>query len=232
MNSTVKKIILGLALVALNLFLWLYFDLGSLLTFEMLKTQKDLLACIIQQHYWQAFVIYILVYAIEAALFLPFTALLIIAGGFLFGVFPTIFAAMVGASCGGTCAALVTRYLIGKTIQERYREKLVEFNAQMERHGTLYLLAIRLIPIMPFAVANILIGLTLIPLVKCLWTTALGVIPVVTVYACIGQELTKFNQLSDIFTPQLIIAFTILALLTLVPILVRYRNVWRRKISK
>lgn len=223
MNQAVKKIILGLALVVLNLFLWFYFDFGSFLTFEMLKTQKDVFAAFIQQHYWQAFVAYIFAYAVESALFLPFTVLLIIAGGFLFGVFPTLLAASIGASCGGTCAAFVTRYLIGSTVQARYREKLKDFNAQMERYGTLYLLVIRLIPIMPFAVANVLIGLTLIPLWKCLWTTALGVAPVVVVYACIGQELTKFNELSDIFTPQLLGAFGLLVLLTITPILIRYR---------
>lgn len=229
MNSAVAKILLGLALVITYVVLWFYFDIGSILTFEMLKAQQETLAAYMQQNYWQTFGLYVLLYAVESALFLPFTALLIIAGGFLFGVLLTLFAAMIGASCGGTCAALVTRYLIGKTVQERYREKLVEFNAQMDRYGTLYLLAIRLIPIMPFAVANILIGLTLIPLIKCLWTTALGVIPVVTVYACIGQELTKFNQFSDIFTPQLIIAFIILALLTLLPILARYRSAWCKR---
>lgn len=222
MNQTVRKILLALVLLILNLSLWVYFDLGSFLTFEMIKTQKEALALFAQNHYWAAFIGYIISYAIESALFLPFTALLIIAGGFLFGVIPTLIAAMIGASCGGTCAAFVTRYLIGTLVQERYREKLKEFNAQMEHYGTLYLLLIRLIPIMPFSVANILIGLTLIPLFKCLWTTALGVVPVVIVYACIGKELTKFNELSDIFTPQLALAFGLLVVLTLTPFLIRY----------
>lgn len=226
MKTHKKKFALLGAIILLNIFLWFYFDIGSLLSFETIKNNRCFLLDSVQEHYWFSVATYIGIYTVDAALFLPATAIMIILGGFLFGVMPTILYGVIGATLGATLAFLTTRYLFGKAMQARYHVKLHDFNQKIERNCIQYLLFVRIVPIFPFFLINVLAGLTLIPLTTFMWTTAVGIVPNLIIYACIGRELTHLNCFSDIFTPKLLFAMLLLTLLSVVPLAM---NKFRKK---
>ncbi len=218
MSTFSKKLVYACLFIGINIFLWFYFDIGSFLTLESLQQHRTLLAGYVRDHYFWSVCTYLLVYTLDAALFLPATAILIMIGGFLFGVIAATCYAIVAATSGASIAFLITRYFLGGIMQERYQVKLQNFNARIEKHHIRYLLFVRLVPIFPFFLTNILAGLTLIPLRTFAWTTALGIIPNVTIYACIGRQLADLTKLSDIFTAQFLIAILFLSLLSLLPL--------------
>lgn len=224
MQPLIKKILFFCTLVSINIFLWLYFDLGTLVTFDTIKNNRTLLLATVNSHYWFSVVAYITAYTIDAALFLPATAIMIMLGGFLFGILPTLFYGIIGATLGATSAFLITRYLFGQAMQRRYGPKLAEFNEKLTRQSIRYMLFVRLVPIFPFFLVNTLAGLTLIPLRTFMWTTAVGIIPNLLVYSCIGRQLTTLNSFKDIFTPEIILAFAILTLLSILPLVAHRRK--------
>ena len=225
MKPSHKKLVYVFAFIGINIFLWFYFDLGSFVTLESLQQHRSTLAQYVHAHYFRSVALYMLVYALDAALFLPATAVLIMIGGFLFGVFAATCYAVISATIGATIAFLITRYLLGSILQERYRERLTSFNALVARHYIRYLLFVRLVPVFPFFLTNMLAGLTLIPLRTFVWTTALGIIPNVTLYACIGRQLAEFNSFRDMLTPQFFLAIGILFLLSTLPLVIPKRKI-------
>ena len=147
------------------------------------------------------------------------------AGGYLFGTFPAIVYVNIGATGGAVLAFLAARYLLGARLQERYRDRLANFNDEMERNGTRYFLTLRLIPVFPFFVVNFLAGLTRVPLGTFSWTTSLGIIPGTAVFAYAGHQLEHVRSISDIFTGKVLFAFLILAAFTLAPAIIdRFRR--------
>jgi uncharacterized membrane protein YdjX (TVP38/TMEM64 family) len=161
------------------------------------------------------------VYVLATALSLPGAIILTLAGGFLFGVAAGTFYVNIGATMGAILAFLSARYLLGDRLQEKYAKQLETFNREMDRNGTSYLLTLRLIPVFPFFLINFLSGLTKIRLWTFLWTTWLGIIPGTVVFAFAGQQLGSISSPADILSKNVIIAFLVLALFTLVPVILK-----------
>jgi uncharacterized membrane protein YdjX (TVP38/TMEM64 family) len=224
MRHTYQKLVYACLFIGINIFLWFYFDIGSFLTLETIQQHRSLLTEYVRDHYIRSVFLYILIYTLDAALFLPATALLIMIGGFLFGVIPAACYAVIAATCGATIAFLITRNLLGGLMQERYQAKLKAFNERIERNHIRYLLFVRLVPVFPFFLTNILAGLTLIPLATFVWTTAVGIIPNVTLYACIGRQLTTLTKLSDILTKEFFIVILLLTMLSLLPLFLQKKR--------
>lgn len=218
-SNFIKKVILFALFIAINLFLWFFIDIGSIISFESIQRNRDYLLAAVQNHYTKAVLIYIALYTLDAALFLPATAIMIMLGGFLFGVLPTMLYATIGATAGASCAFLATRYLFGKALQTRYHARLSPFYKEIEQNAVRYLLFARIIPIFPFFLVNILAGLSSMRLPTFMWATAIGIFPNLILYGCIGRELARFHTFWDIFTPQVILSLLILTGLSLVPLL-------------
>ena len=200
--------------------------IGSYLTFENLQQNRELLLSAVRDRYPFAVLFYILIYITAIALNLPGGAVLTIAGGFLFGTLPAVLYVNVGASAGAFLAFLSARYLLGERLQQSYAAQLDKFNREMDRNGARYLLTLRLIPVFPFFVVNFLCGLTRVPSATFLWTTALGIIPGTAVYAFAGSRLETVRSPGDILSPQVLVAFGVLAIFTLIPVL---RDRFRKK---
>lgn len=192
-------------------------DIGTVLTFENLRRNRDGLLAQVKEYYAASVATYIGVYIAAIALNVPGAAILTIAGGLLFGTALAVLYANVGATTGAALAFLLSRYLLGDWVQNRYRDKLARFNSEMERNGARYLLTLRLIPVFPFFLINFLAGLTAIPLRTFLWTTSLGIIPAAAVYAYAGRQVGTINSAGEILSPRVVIALLLLALLALVP---------------
>ncbi len=214
---------LGISFLALLIGLR-YSGLGSYITLEMVQQKRLEMMQYVNEHYLLAALAFILVYIMIVVFALPLAALTTVAGGFLFGVIPGAIYTNIGATIGAMIFFLMVRHSVGKTLQEKYKDKLRWFNEQMHKYGVSYLIAIHFIAVIPFFVVNLLIGLTNVPLWTFIWTTSVGIFPGSLVYAFAGQQLTMITSLKDIFSLNILLAFGLLALLALIPIVVqRYK---------
>jgi uncharacterized membrane protein YdjX (TVP38/TMEM64 family) len=202
--------------------------LDQYFTLDNLKTRKDELLLFVDSHYLVSISAYVLLYIVTTALSLPGATVLTLAGGFLFGTLPAVVLVNVGATTGAACAFLLTRYLIGEWLQRRYAQKLTAINDEIARSGPNYLLVLRLVPLFPFFLVNIVAGLTRIRFSTYLWTTALGILPADIVYTFTGTQLGTISRPADIISGRMIMAFAGLALLSAVPIAYRtMRSRWQ-----
>ena len=193
----------------------------SYLTVENLRKHKELLEQFISARYTLSVLVYMLVYLVSVAFSVPGATVLTLAGGFLFHLFPGVVYVIAGATLGATFAFLLSRYILGNTIQNKYGSQLQRFNREVDENGHLYLLTVRFIPVFPFFLINILSGLTKIPLWTYIWTTSVGILPGSLVYTFAGSQLGTINSVGDLFGSRILIAFLLLAALTLVPLVLK-----------
>ena len=190
-------------------------------TLENLKSCQQALSAFTHKHYGYSVALYLLLYSLVAALLVPGAAVLTISGGALFGTLPGALYTIIGATIGSTLAFISIRYGIGRSLQETYKAQLTRFNKELQRNGIYYLFALRLLPIIPFFLVTILAGLTNVSVKAFVFTTFFGIIPGTLAYAFAGQQLALIDSLHDILSPQLLLAFTVLALVSLIPPLIR-----------
>jgi uncharacterized membrane protein YdjX (TVP38/TMEM64 family) len=162
-----------------------------------------------------AVVIAFLVYVAVTALSLPGAAVLTLAGGGLFGFLVGLVVVSFASSIGATLACLVSRFLLREWVQNKFGDKLHSINKGIEEEGAFYLFSLRLVPIFPFFVINLVMGLTSMRLVTFYWVSQLGMLAGTMVYVNAGKELAKIESLSGILSPGLIISFVILGLFPL-----------------
>lgn len=188
-----KKIIL--LVLCIGIIIGIRFSpLAHYLTFENFQYHKESLRQMVANRYLFSSLLYIIIYFVSVTLSLPGAAILTMVGGFLFGVLPAIVYVNIAATTGAVGAFLVSRYLLGTFFQQRYGKHLLRFNRELETHGYSYLLMLRLIPVFPFFLINIVAGLTKIPLRMFFWTTALGIIPGSFFFMCLlADNLRPFH---------------------------------------
>lgn len=196
-----------------------YFDLGRFLSLEALKDNRDSLLSFTETHSAAAAGLFVLAYVAVTGLSLPGATILTLAGGFLFGaVWGTLFVNL-GATTGATLAFLASRYLLRDWVERKFGKWLGPVQQGFARNAFSYLLTLRLIPLFPFFVLNLVSGLTRMNVGAYIAATALGIIPGSFVYAYAGRQLGTINSLKDIASPGVIGAFVLLGLLALVPTL-------------
>ncbi|HLZ35293.1 MAG TPA: TVP38/TMEM64 family protein [Nitrospira sp.] len=196
-----------------------YFDLGRLLSLDALKQNRDHLLAFTEANYAASVVLFILAYIAVTGLSLPGAVILTLAGGFLFGaVFGTLFVNL-GATSGATLAFLAARYMLRDWVEQKFGRWLEPLQQGFAKNAFSYLMTLRLIPLFPFFVVNLVSGLTRMNVGSYVAATALGIIPGSFVYAYAGRQLGTINSLKEIASPNVIAAFVLLGLLALVPIL-------------
>ena len=160
---------------------------------------------------------FVLAYVAVTGLSLPGAVVLTLAGGFLFGaVLGTLFVNL-GATTGATIAFLVSRYLLRDWVEQRFGKWLGPLQQGFGQNAFSYLMTLRLIPLFPFFVVNLVSGLTRMNIGTYVAATALGIIPGSFVYAYAGRQLGTINSLKDIASPGVVGALVLLGLLALVP---------------
>ncbi|MGH8536958.1 MAG: TVP38/TMEM64 family protein [Gammaproteobacteria bacterium] len=206
----------GLAIAVAGFF---YYDLGRYLSFEALKTHRDSLLALTEANYGTAVAAFIISYALITAVSLPGAAIMTLAGGFLFGsVLGTLYV-NIAATSGATLAFLAARYLLREWVETKFGQRMDAFQRGFAENAFNYLMTLRLIPIFPFFLVNLLCGLTRIRLSTYMLATAIGIVPGSFVYAYAGRQLGGLNSMADIATPGVLLAFTLLGLLALAPVL-------------
>ncbi len=215
-----KKIIF-LAIFILIVVLIKVFDLDTYFTFENLKAQKEILADFVDTNYILAIVLFVFLYIVSVAFMIPIATVLTLAGGFLFGSIFGVIYVNIGATIGAILAFLFARYIIGDKVQLKYEKQLQKFNKELEPNKYQYLFSLRFLPIFPFFLVNFLCGVTKLDLKTFIITTALGIIPGSFVYTYAGSQLASINSIKDIFSRNILYAFILLGIITLMPVIVK-----------
>jgi uncharacterized membrane protein YdjX (TVP38/TMEM64 family) len=213
--------ILILALFAAALGVFFYFDLGRYLSLDALKANRDSLLVFTEQHYSAAVALYIGFYIVMVSVSLPGGAIMTLAGGFLFGSLLGTLYVNLGATLGATLAFLASRYLLRDWVESKFGHRLGAIQEGFAKNAFSYLLTLRLIPIFPFFLVNLVSGLTRMKTLSYMAATSLGIIPGSFVYAYAGRQLGTINSLKEIASPNVLLAFSLLGLLALGPVLYR-----------
>ena len=198
-------------------------------TLPYVHSHIDSLHEYINNHYYYSVLIFIATYVIASALAMPGSTFFLIAAGLLFGVFPGIVFANIGATIGATLLFLTSRYIIGDWVQRTYGQRLQKYNTELERYGVVYLLMVRCIALLPFFSVNILSGLTLLPIRIFMIATVIGMIPASVVFAYAGTQLAHVDSIESFFTTPILFAFAALILfkIGLAPFVYRHFNYHR-----
>lgn len=204
--------------IALAIGAFFYFDLGRLLSLTALKENRDGLLVFTEANFAAAVGIFIVAYAIVTGLSLPGAVILTLAGGFLFGAVGATLCVNIGATTGATLAFLTARYLLRDTVEQKFGKWLGPFQEGFAKNAFSYLLTLRLIPLFPFFIVNLVSGLTRVNVGTYVAATAIGIVPGSFVYAYAGRQLGTINSLKEIASPNVVVAFVLLGLLALIPV--------------
>ncbi len=216
-----KKMVTTFLLLALMMFLG-YFFVKNFITLEIINEQRDRLLAAVEDHYWLSVFVFIIAYIIVVISSFPLAALMTILSGFLFGVLWGIIFTNISATIGAILSFLIFRYFLGNAIQERYQERLVRFNENIQRYGARYLLTIHFLVIVPFFIINSLAALTKISLWTFMWTTAIGIIPSSIIYTYAGSKLSTITSINDIMSWPILLLFGCLVLFAMSSIFIDY----------
>ena len=198
--------------------------LDQYLSFEALRENREVLSTFVQDNYLGALLLFIAVYGVATALSLPGGAILTITGGFLFGTLLGTAYAVTGATIGAIVVFLAARTALGDSLRDRAGPWLRKMEEGFKENALSYLLVLRLVPIFPFFVVNLVPAFLGVPLRTYAIGTFVGIIPGAFVFASVGAGLGSVFDSSEAFspgaalTPEVIIALVGLALLSLLPV--------------
>jgi pyruvate/2-oxoglutarate dehydrogenase complex dihydrolipoamide dehydrogenase (E3) component/uncharacterized membrane protein YdjX (TVP38/TMEM64 family) len=190
-----------------------FFALGlnEHLRFEVLKQQQAGLEALVARHALASRAIYFLTYFTAASLSLPLAGVLTLLGGALFGVPAATVLIVLAATLGATVAMLLSRFLFHDWVQRHYGDKLAAVNRGIHRDGALYVLTLRLVPVMPFFVLNALMGITPIRVRPYFWATLGGMVPVTIVFANAGRQLAQLQRPAEALSLDIFLSLLLLA---------------------
>ncbi len=220
-----KKLILVLIIVAVAVSFFA-FDIDKLLTLENIKSSQADFEQIKATSPVLVSLAFFALYVLVTALSLPGAALMTLAAGAFFGLIWGLVLVSFASTIGATLAFLVSRYLMRKSVQNRFGDRLAAINNGIETEGAFYLFTLRLVPIFPFFLINLLMGLTPIKTSTYYWVSQLGMLAGTVVYINAGTQLAGIESLGGILSLPLLLSF---ALLGVFPLLAKKITGWLKK---
>lgn len=206
-----KKIAL-LGVIVAAIFSFFYFDLNSYLTLQGMKDSLDTFQSQIAQNPVLSIGVFFAIYVAVTALSLPGAAILTLAAGALFGLVQGLVIVSFASSVGATLAFLVSRFILRDTVRNKFKEKLKKIDEGVEKQGAFYLFTLRLVPVFPFFLINLLMGLTSLKTRTFYWVSQVGMLAGTAVYVNAGTQLAQIDSLSGIVSPGLIFSFVLLGI--------------------
>lgn len=214
-RSSVKKLVL-LALIAVAITCFFLFDLDRYLTLEALKESRERFDALYQERTALVIAVYFAVYVAVTALSLPGALVVSLAGGAMFGTVTGTVVVSFASTLGATLACAVSRFLLRDWVRAKFARAIARIDEGVEREGAFYLFTLRLIPVFPFFVINLAMGLTNMRLWTYAWVSQLGMLAGTIVFVNAGAELGQVASVSDIMSPSLLISFALLGIFPLV----------------
>jgi len=210
-----RKILLLIALMV-GAGAFFVFDLGRFLSLDYLKQSQAAFADLYAQHPWQVALAYFAIYVAATALSLPGAAIITLAGGAIFGLLWGTVIVSFASTIGATLAFLVSRFILRSSVENRFGQRLAEINRGVDKDGAFYLFTLRLIPVVPFFLINLLMGLTRMKALTFYWVSQLGMLAGTLVYVNAGTQLARLDSLQGILSPALLGSFVLLGIFPLI----------------
>jgi len=202
-------------IIAVLIAAFFIFDLQQYLTLDALKLQQAGIESYRSAHPGMAVLIYGLIYIAVTGLSLPGATVLTLAGGAVFGLFWGTLIVSFASTIGATLAFLAARFLFRDAVKARFGARLQAIDAGVHRDGWLYLFTLRLVPVFPFFVINLAMGLTSISTKTFYWVSQVGMLAGTLVYVNAGTQLAQLQSLSGILSPGLLGSFALLGIFPL-----------------
>jgi pyruvate/2-oxoglutarate dehydrogenase complex dihydrolipoamide dehydrogenase (E3) component/uncharacterized membrane protein YdjX (TVP38/TMEM64 family) len=215
MVVNIRKILL-LLVVLVGIVAFFAFDLDRYFSLAFLKERQASFAALREQQPLQLALGYFLVYVAVTALSLPGATIVTLAGGAIFGLGWGLLIVSFASSIGATLAFLTARFLLRDSVQARFGQRLADMDKGIQRDGPFYLFTLRLIPVVPFFVINLLMGLTKMKAWTFYWVSQLGMLAGTAVYVNAGTQLGQLESLQGILSPGLLGSFVLLGLFPLI----------------
>ena len=207
-NTKILVALVALALIAA----FFVFDIGQYLSLEFLQSKHQQLLEYATDNRLLTIVVYFLLYVTSAVLCLPGISVLTLGAGAIFGFITGFILVSFAATVGATLSFLLSRYLFKDTLQKKFSSQLQTINTGVEKEGAFYLFTMRLIPLVPFFLINLLMGLTSIKTSVFYTVSQAGMLPVTAIFTWSGNQLGQIKTLKDILSPSLLVAFALIGI--------------------
>jgi pyruvate/2-oxoglutarate dehydrogenase complex dihydrolipoamide dehydrogenase (E3) component/uncharacterized membrane protein YdjX (TVP38/TMEM64 family) len=215
MNKKNLRWVIVAAIAVAAVWAYRHYDIGSLLTLDALKSSRESLAALVREKPLASAGAFFATYVAAAALSIPGAAILTLAAGAMFGFWWGLVIVSFASTLGALLAFLASRYLLRDSVQARFGKTLAPINEGMQRDGWLYLLTLRLVPVFPFWLVNLLMGLAPIGALRYTVVSQLGMLPGTAVYVNAGTQLGAIQKASDVLSPGLLLSFVLLGIFPL-----------------
>jgi pyruvate/2-oxoglutarate dehydrogenase complex dihydrolipoamide dehydrogenase (E3) component/uncharacterized membrane protein YdjX (TVP38/TMEM64 family) len=160
--------------------------------------------------------VYFLIYVLATALSIPGAVIITLAGGAIFGLWQGLLIVSFASTVGATLAFLASRFLLRDWVEARFGQRLADIHLDVDREGGFYLFTLRLIPVVPFFLINLLMGLTRMKVWTYYWVSQLGMLAGTAVYVNAGTQLAQLESLQGILSPALLGSFVLLGIFPLI----------------
>ena len=211
MHRTTKKLMI-VAAVVIAMAAYFFLDLGRYLSLAYLQQQLDIIHSFYAENRLLSWLIFLVVYVVVTALSIPGAAVMTLAGGAIFGFVTGLVLVSFASAIGATLAFLVARYLLREWVQQRFGDRLKTINQGIEKDGAFYLFTLRLVPVFPFFLINLVMALTPLKTWTFYWVSQVGMLAGTAVYINAGTQVAQLQSAGDILSPRLIGAFVLLGL--------------------
>ena len=218
-----------LLIIAMLVAIFFIFDLQQYLTLDALKVKQATIENYRNNNYGLSVLIYGLIYIAVTGLSLPGATVLTLAGGAVFGLLWGTVIVSFTSTIGATLAFLAARFLFRDAVKSRFGYRIQEIDEGINRDGAFYLLTLRLIPLFPFFMINLALGLTALKTRTYYWVSQFGMLAGTIVYVNAGTQLAKIESLSGIMSPTLLGSFVLLGLFPLLAKII-VKNLQQHKI--
>ena len=208
--------LLVLLLVALAIVAFVALDVGRFLSFEQLKASQASFAQLHAEQPLTVAVVYFLIYVAATALSFPGATIITLAGGAIFGLWQGLLIVSFASTVGAALAFLASRFVLRDWVEARFGQRLADINAGVNREGAFYLFSLRLIPVVPFFLINLLMGLTRMKVWTFYWVSQLGMLAGTAVFVNAGTQLAQLDSLQGILSPALLGSFVLLGIFPLI----------------
>jgi pyruvate/2-oxoglutarate dehydrogenase complex dihydrolipoamide dehydrogenase (E3) component/uncharacterized membrane protein YdjX (TVP38/TMEM64 family) len=207
-------------------------DLGRYLSLDVLKARQEALQAYASANPLQSAAIFFGIYVAATALSIPGAVILTLAAGAVFGFWRGLLIVSFASTIGATLAFLAARFLLRDFVTRRFGERAKAIDQGIARDGAFYLFTLRLVPLFPFFLINLLMGLTALPALTFYWVSQLGMLAGTAVYVNAGTRLAQLDSVRGILSPGLLLSFALLGVFPLAAKkavdLVRARKVYAR----
>ena len=226
-----RQIVL-LLLLALVIGAFVVLDLGRYLSFEQLKASQASFDQLYAQQPFTVAAVYFGVYVLVTALSFPGAVIITLAGGAVFGLWKGLLLVSFASTLGATLAFLASRFVLRDWVESRFGQRLADINAGVDKEGAFYLFTLRLIPVVPFFLINLLMGLTRMKTWTYYWVSQIGMLAGTAVYVNAGTQLAQLNSIQGILSPALLGSFVLLGIFPLLArrgvLMIQKRQVYAR----